>query len=451
MNMSLNSEQQRCYDAFLQGQSLVVTGPAGCGKSYLIRHITEYCENLNKHIAITALTGAAASLIGGVTLHSWAGIGLGKGSAQEIYNNMRRYRPLNIRSWEDVQVLIIDEISMMDATLFNKLHILAQIIRSKSSPEANTQLFGGIQLVLCGDFAQLKPIPNNGNTVKFAFESTIWQQYLNNSTFYLDKVIRQNDPIFCDLLNRLRMGNYTSEDKELLDQCCVTAESEANIAIELPNGHKQTIKGTRLYPKKKDVNRINQLELDKLIKKEKATYKNYICIDSAIHKKSKQPVKVTEHFRKTMNNCTTCNETLVLAIGAQVMLIKNMNVASKLVNGSRGVIVDFDNAGLPVVVFDHGEKLTLNYELFETETGEIHLIRKQIPLILAWALTIHKCQGATLSNVVTDLSEVFDESQVYVTLSRVQSLEGLFILGINYNKIKCNPKVIRYYESLSPQ
>jgi ATP-dependent DNA helicase PIF1 len=140
-----------------------------------------------------------------------------------------------------------------------------------------------------------------------------------------------------------------------------------------------------------------------------------------------------------------------LTIGAQVMLIKNLYIEKGLVNGSRGVVTDFTAEGLPVVMFDNGESLELNWEVFSSESGKHTLTRKQVPLILAWALTIHKCQGATITNVITDLTGVFEEAQIYVTLSRACSLEGLFIRGINYSKIQCNPKVKAYYEALAQQ
>uniref|UniRef100_A0A6C0J4S3 AAA+ ATPase domain-containing protein n=1 Tax=viral metagenome TaxID=1070528 RepID=A0A6C0J4S3_9ZZZZ len=440
--MSLNTEQQKCFDAFIQGHSIVVTGPAGCGKSYLVKKIKEHCHDNMINVSITALTGAAASLIGGVTLHGWAGIGLGKGSSKEIYSSMQRYRKPNIKKWYETSVLVIDEISMMDAALFNKLHLLGQIIRKD-----NDSLFGGIQLILCGDFAQLKPIVDRNTRLKFAFESATWQKYLNNNTYYLDTIVRQTDPIFQKLLGRIRLGGYTQADRTLLNTRLISDESEAEVTVIMDDKTENIIKATRLYPKKRDVDRDNTSELNKLIDLGNSP-KTYISYDTAIAKKSRQHVNMLPKHTKILDACTNAPSTVILCIGAQVMLIKNKDMEKQLVNGSRGVVIDIDGSGLPIVLFDNGEQVTIQEEIFETESGDNIFTRKQLPLILAWALTIHKCQGATLSNVITDLAEVFDEAQVYVTLSRAKSIEGLFIVNLNYSKIKCNQTVKKYYTEL---
>lgn len=441
--MSLNHDQQRCFNAFMEGKPMVITGPAGCGKSFLIKEIKSYCNNHMINIAVTALTGAAASLVSGQTLHGWSGIGLGKGSSREIYNNMARYRPQNVRRWQDTKVLIIDEISMMDASLFNKLHMLGQIINKNT-----TDLFGGIQVILCGDFAQLKPIVEHGTTLKFAFESATWQTYLAENTFYLSEIMRQTDPVFQGILTRIRLGCYTSKDKEILNSRLITSEDEADLVVELADGSERIIKATMLFPRKKDVDRINQSELHKLLARG-VTSKSYKSSDTVIHKRSHRPVQVTEQHVKTLNNCTSAPVSLVLTEGAQVMLIKNKDVESGLVNGSRGVVTGFDGSNNPIVMFDNGIQMPLGPEKFESEVNNNILSRLQVPLILAWALTIHKCQGATLTNVITDLTEVFDEAQVYVTLSRARSLDGLFIINLNYAKIRCNSRVKKYYHAIA--
>lgn len=438
----LNQKQQACFDAFQTGQSIVITGPAGCGKSYLIREIDKWSRSKAVSIAITALTGAAASLIGGVTLHGWSGIGLGKGSAEEIYNNMNRYRKKDIDKWRTTRILVIDEISMMDASLFNKLHRLGQIIRRNDDA-----LFGGIQLVLCGDFAQLKPVVEKGTSFKFAFQSSIWEKYLSKSVFYLDQIVRQADPVFQQLLGRIRMGEYLPEDRVLLNSRLITDISDAEVDVIMPDGSKQTIQSTLLFPRKKDVERINNMKLQELLDAGHSS-KVYDAHDHVINRKTrcivtdKQP---TGTGQKVLDGCSAAPAKIVLCQGAQVMLIKNMDMTRQLVNGSRGVVTRIDGAGLPVVLFDNGEEVTIQYETFETESGENIYVRKQIPLILAWALTIHKCQGASLSSVITDLTDVFDEAQVYVTLSRARTLDGLFIINLDYNKIKCNRQVKDYY------
>lgn len=419
---------------------MVITGPAGCGKSFLLEKIRKYCNESMINIALTALTGAAASLIGGTTLHGWAGIGLGKGSAQEIHTGMVKKKHPSLQKWMDVRVLVIDEISMMDASLFNKLHILGQIIRG------NKGLFGGVQVILCGDFAQLKPIVDGGSFL-FAFESSVWKEYLGNSVHYLDRVIRQADPDFQALLGRTRLGVCTEEDKKLLNSRLITDLANADLDVVMPDGSKKIICSTLLYPRKKDVCQINDMKLEELLSTG-ISAKTYSSLDTVVTRRSRTQVQLTDYHQKAMDTCISAPAKLVLCVGAQVMLIKNLDIERGLVNGSRGIVTRIDGGGLPVVLFDNGEELPMDICSFESESGENIYVRKQVPLILAWALTIHKCQGASLSSVITDLSDVFDEAQVYVTLSRARSLDGLFIIGLDYSRIKCNPRVRKYYENL---
>ena len=442
VTLNLTECQEKCFQAFKTGRSLVVTGPAGCGKSFLIKCMKDYAEHQKANLVVTALTGAAAALVNGLTLHSWAGIGLATGSSEELYQNMRKYRKQNIQRWVETDILVIDEISMMGADLFNKLNGLAQLIRN------NGHFFGGLQVVLCGDFCQLKPVSQDKNA-KFCFETATWQKYLSDNTYYLNTVMRQSDPVFRDLLATIRMGSITAEQKTLLESRIITDEDDANLYVEMPDGTRQTIKATVLYPKKNDVNDTNVLQLNKLLASgcSKQVYKS---VDMVMDKRSKTSTPVTDSQKEILDKCCYAATELTLAVGTQVMLIKNLDTENGLVNGSRGVVIGFSAVDTyPIVMFDNGSEVTMVPEKFETESGKVTLIRMQVPLILAWALTIHKCQGATITNVITDLTGVFEEAQVYVTLSRACSMDGLFIKGINYGKIKCNPRVKKYYEDLA--
>ncbi len=437
--------QERCFEAFKTGNSIVVTGPAGCGKSFLIARMKDHAEQNKTNIAVTALTGAAAALVNGLTLHSWAGIGLAAGSSEELYHNMKKFRKQHIQRWFEIDILVIDEISMMSADLFNKLNGLAQLIRN------NRHFFGGIQVVLCGDFCQLKPVSED-KEAKFCFETAIWQKHLTNSTYYLNTVMRQTDPVFQEILASIRMGSITLNQQTILNERIITDDNDANLYVELPDGSRQTIKATTLYPKKNDVNETNNIQLNKLLAAG-CTKQVYKSVDMVMDKRTKTTSPVTESHKAILDKCCYALSEITLAIGAQVMLIKNMSVETGLVNGSRGVVVDFnkDLGYAPLVMFDNGTQILIPPDKFETDSGNTTLVRLQVPLILAWALTIHKCQGATITNVITDLTGVFEEAQVYVTLSRVCSLEGLFIKGINYGKIKCNKRVKQYYEALNAQ
>jgi ATP-dependent DNA helicase PIF1 len=375
-------------------------------------------------------------MIGGQTLHGWGGLGLAKEPATEIIRRLLQ-RPRDYQRWKTVQVLIIDEVSMMSAELFNKIHSIAQGIRH------STDFFGGIQVILSGDFAQLDPIGSD----KYCFESKIWTQYVTPGTIYFPNVLRQSDPVFCRVLSNIRLGVLTDEDRTVLNSRLMSDESEADIIV---TGSQERIKATVLYPLKRDVHRINTVELDRLLDA-KAESRSFKSDDSVANRKTKVPATLKSTHTETLNKCTNAPDILVLAVGAQVMLIKNKSVEEGLVNGSRGVVLEFSTAGSPLVMFDNGHQVLVAPEAFEVESGDCVVTRKQVPLILAWAMTIHKCQGATLTNVITDLSDIFGYAQAYVTLSRVRSLEGLFIVSINYSKIRCNPKVKQYYASLCPE
>ena len=337
----------------------------------------------------------------------------------------------------DTRVLIIDEISMCSSELFNKLNKIAQGIRH------DTRFFGGIQLVLSGDFAQLEPI---GTDMMLAFETEIWKKHMVDHTHYLDEIIRQKDPAFQKLLCEIRMGHVSERTKELLRGRLVADESEIDILLE--NEH-QTIRATLLYPHKTSVEEINQRELQKL-KDGGAVSQIYLSNDYSRMKNSREERKLTEKDSLNLDKICNALRHLELTVGTQVMLVTNIDFSRGLVNGSRGVVVEFIHND-PVVVFDNGEKCQITSMIFDYDHGHEHVFRKQYPLILAWAMTIHKCQGTTLSHVVADLSNVFCNAQTYVTLSRAKTLEGLGLIGINFKKIKCNPKVQSYYKSLTNQ
>lgn len=430
---NLTNEQKEAFEMFKKGRSMCITGPAGCGKSYIIKHIVNFCQ-LNKRICfVTATTGAAASLIDGQTYHRWSGMGTGKYDVNSIVDYINKYKPDTRTRWLDTQVLIIDEVSMMSSEMFNKLNYIAQKIRGSSL------FFGGIQVIFCGDFAQLEPVKADS----MCFESVDWERYVGPNTIYLHKILRQCDPDFLQLLEEIRLGRVTQKTKDLLNSRIIP-DPEA-IVTEF-EGVKEKVRPTVLYPHKVDVERINQLKLAGLIAAG-AENKRFISSDIAMHKKTKQTREISKIESEVLDKQCNAPHMLELCVGAQVMLISNLDPDEGLVNGSLGVVRQLSPN--VVVIFDNGCEITIDRKGFEVDDGQMMLIRKQLPLILAWAMTIHKCQGATLSNVITDLSKVFCNAQIYVTLSRVKSLDGLHLQGINYGGVKCNPKVRKYYNDLN--
>jgi ATP-dependent DNA helicase PIF1 len=413
----LIGKQQEAFDTFLNGSSFCLTGPGGTGKSYIIKHIQEHCKTNNIPCAITALTGVAASLIGGQTLHKWSGLGLMDKRIDTMVAIIKN-TPATLARWESIKVLVIDEVSMMNQDMFELLNVVACRVRN------NKSFYGGIQMIFCCDFAQLAPI--NGN---YAFESPLWQKELANHTIYLNHILRQDCPEFVKMLGEIRLGIVGDDSKRALN-------SRLNKKSDGP------ITPTMLYPHRRTVEDTNVKKLDEL----KSIKKLFTSKDSKYEFSSKLTVNAIAKDTETLEE--RCPKKITLCEGAQVMLTVNMDTEKGLVNGSRGVIVGFTGSN-PDVLFDSGHRLSISPTTFECQTQSSIVRRVQIPLVLAWATTIHKCQGSTLTHAITDLRDIFCSAQGYVTLSRLKSLDGLYLTGIDYSKIKCDPRVKLYYECLS--
>jgi ATP-dependent DNA helicase PIF1 len=405
--------------ACLSGRSVFFTGSAGTGKSFLLRKIISTLPP--DGTVVTASTGVAACLIGGVTLHSFAGVGGGEHSLKRSVELASRQ--VAASQWRKCKRLIIDEISMVDASFFDLIEAVAKEIRRNDKP------FGGIQLILCGDFFQLPPVikmdkgnifeAKNRQTVKrFCFQAKSWSSCIQNS-FELRKIYRQKDPKFVEILNSIRIGRVTPEITEkLLSTAAQKIESNGIVA-------------TRLCSHTKDADSINQSKLLAL----KSPEKVFEATDSDIY------------LTKTLDSQLPVPHKLILKIGAQVMLLKNLNLSNGLVNGARGVVHRFSD-GFPVVKFKNNVELTARPEkwVIKTPTGNV-LQRKQIPLKLAWAFSIHKSQGLTLDCLEMSLSKVFEAGQAYVALSRAQSLDSLRILDFDAKQVFADPVVLQFYRN----
>lgn len=453
----LNADQRLALKWIKEGRNVVITGQAGTGKSMVLGRVIEWLKevygapigvsNNRDEYAITSMTGISSVGIGGQTLHSWGGIGLGEGSVDKLMHIVRkRMKDVN---WTTVKVLVIDEVSMMSLKLFEKLHMLACRLRR------SRMLWGGIQLVLCGDFLQLPPI-GEGEAGMFCFESEIWRRHIHReNVIHLTKIYRQGDVLFQRMLSRIRMGEVTPEDRRLL---------KGRIVDRVP---KMQIKPTKLYPFKRNVEEINSMEFDKLIASGE-TRRDYMPIYeiSIIYKSMEfSRLNATHHnelisMQHEIQRCSgkeICgllgnrpeNTMVKICTQAQVMLTYNVNVEGGLANGVRGIVLRFDSDGNPVCQFDGiQDETVVTRVIYTTESNLYDLKILQYPLALAWATTIHKSQGQTLTKVVTDLNCVFSAGQTYVCLSRVKSLEGLWLRGIDFRKIQCSKKARKYYYDL---
>ena len=450
--MNLTLEQQSAIAKIENHKNIFITSRgAGCGKTYLLNHIIQTYKH-QKNIAITASTGVSATLINGQTLHSWAGIQLGLKETYQYYNKIKRNKK-KLNRWMKTDMLIIDEISLISPLLFDKLEELARLLRENDKP------FGGIQLIISGDWLQLQTI----NCNQYTFEANTWNICINE-VVYLTKIHRQSNPEFQEVLNSIRVGRITNKVKSLL---------RSRVGLKLENIH--GIIPTKLYSLNINVDEINNHSLDSLVKLKgisKEMYKIKWTAMTSIQKKPTQKTLDQFFIKKTIENIpkpktkkhlnpmdhktynkyvSMCNavENLELSIGTQVMLLINLDHEQHLVNGSRGVVEGFNQKNLPIVKFLNGVKDVIDYHNWKIEidnkiVGEF----TQIPLKLAWATTIHKSQGSTLDFVEIDLKNIFELSQGYVGLSRVKSLEGLSIKGLCFEKFRVNVKALKYYENL---
>ncbi|CAH2093009.1 unnamed protein product [Euphydryas editha] len=405
---SLNAEQQRVLEACLSGKNIFFTGSAGTGKSFLLKRIV---SALPPDVTMpTASTGVAACHIGGTTLHAFAGIGDGSGSLEKLCEKATKL-PLVAQKWRKCKHLIIDEISMVDGTYFEKLEAVARHVRKNDKP------FGGIQLILCGDFLQLPPVVDKGKSSKrFCFQTSCWEKCIE-LCFELKEVHRQTDKEFISILNNIRIGRVT---KDISDRLIKTASQK----IESDG-----ILATRLCSHTNDSKMINYSKLRDLEGEEKL----FSSQDS-------------DNATSLLDMQTIAPSKLLLKVGAQVMLLKNINVNAGLVNGARGVVVRFEE-GLPVVRFKNKKEYTARTERWYVKNSNGSLLcRRQVPLNLAWAFSIHKSQGLTLDCVEMSLSKIFEAGQAYVALSRAQSLDTLRVLDFDSRHVWANPDVLEFYQ-----
>ncbi len=388
--------QEQALAVLKSGANVFLTGSAGTGKTYVLNKYIQYLKARKVPVSITASTGIAATHLQGTTIHAWSGIGIKDSLSLRNLRDLRQKKYLK-KHIEKTKVLIIDEISMLHKKQFDLVNEVLQFFRE------NEKAFGGIQVVLCGDFFQLPPIGSSGETNrdKFSFMSQSWLN-ANLSICYLTDQFRQTDSELNDVLNEIRKGSVTEKSIGLLQS------SKELVDAEEP---------TRLYTHNMDVDRINTAHITE-IKGRKKIFKA----------KVKGNLKLAETVKRSI----MAPETLELKKDAKVMFVKN-NYEKGYLNGSLGKVVRYNDEGYPVIQLNNGYEITAEPEdwRIEDETGKLLVSYAQVPLRLAWAITVHKSQGMTLDSAVMDLSKTFEKGQGYVALSRVKSLDGLQLIGLN--------------------
>jgi len=398
--------QKQALEILKMGYNVFLTGSAGSGKTFVLNQYINYLKKKKVNIGITASTGIAATHMNGITIHSWSGMGIkDKLSDKDIQKLLKRKRLK--RNFDRTKVLVIDEISMLHHFQLDLVNRICRAFRQNDEP------FGGMQAILCGDFFQLPPISKEDNKVCFVNESDIWSK-MNLKVCYLDEQHRHSDAKLTKVLNDIRTDNVGEDTLELLRR------RYKNSNVGFPNL-------TKLYTHNIDVDAINSRELEKL-EGEPSVY-------MMTSKGNRQLVEVLKR------NCLAPEE-LILKKGALVMFIKN-NFEEGYVNGTLGIVVDFNDEGLPVVKTNRNRIIHVTYKSWVIEDdGKIIAEITQLPLRLAWAITVHKSQGMTLDAAEVDLSKSFVEGMGYVALSRLCSLSGLKLMGLNNMALRINKTVL---------
>lgn len=417
----LSSEQKVAFEKFKNNENLLLLGAGGTGKSVLIELFQKYINTnfKNKYIYLTATTGIASYNINGMTIHSFMGFGNGEQELDRLVIKIKKNKEALHRILR-TDILIIDEISMLSSELFEKINIILKYFRKSQ------ELFGGMQIILSGDFLQLEPVFSSKNiSKKLLYENRQFKRSFDkNNTIILKHNYRQNlDNEYSDILNRIRLGDHSQEDISFL------VNLKSNIFLDNP---------IELVSSNKIASEINQKKLKQIDSKEHVFKKIVIKNDcpNLAESLTKQFDKFGLHEIKLKKNC-------------KVLLIKNIDVQNGLVNGASGIVLDIGSSYVKVK-FDNGITYDINYTewLIDDPINNIKVCFSQIPLILAYAITIHKSQSLTLTSASLDLKDCFCNHQVYVALSRIVDSKSVYIKSFDEKKILVNQKTLKYMNSI---
>ena len=410
--------QEQAFLIMKTGVNIYLTGSAGSGKTYLLNKYISYLEDHDIAVAVTASTGIAATHMNGMTIHSWSGIGIRNFLDEKGLSELEDKKYLWKR-FEKARVLIIDEVSMLHASQLDMIEKVCRRFKRNDKP------FGGLQIILSGDFFQLPPINKSGqeNESGMIYNSKAWG-ILNPAVCYIEEQHRQEDNLLTEILNTIRTNTMEEKHYELL---------RSRIGAKLKN----EAKATKLFTHNINVDDLNSIEL--------AQIENEEIISQMT---SSGPENLVDILKKSC----LAHESLKLKIGAEIMCIKN-NFEEGYVNGSRGKVIGFEEETKnPIIKLYNDKKIILKPQLWAIEEdGKIKASLSQIPLRLAWAITIHKSQGMSLDNAEIDLSRSFSYGMGYVALSRVRTLEGISLVGFNADALKVDPKILEFDQDLKNQ
>ncbi len=410
----MNETQQEIYNFAKKGSNIFITGGAGTGKSYLVEHLSKYFAEQGINYAITAMTGTAAVIINGRTLHSFLGIGLGKGTPIDLYNRVRKQGPM-IESLIDLETLIIDEVSMLSAELFDNINELLQKVRRSYKP------FGGLQLILVGDICQLPPVEGN-----YIFTSKFWNTFNFKVKILTENMrISSHDLQFKEIVDRLRWGKFNTSDYSTLEKL-------------KNNKFPAYVKPTRLFSKNNDVIKINDNEFNLLVESG-AVVKEY-------------PVRYKTSLSQKYLETHKMLESIKLCVGAQIIVTRNVDTSMGIVNGTRGIVLQL-NIDSILIRNTKGYEVVIDYyvvtpDRFDKNTHQIEY--SHLPVKLGWAVSIHSSQGMTIDALEVDLgNSIFSYGQAYTGISRARSMDSIKIIKLSKSSFKTSPLVIDFYNKYS--
>ncbi len=392
------------------GKNVFLTGPAGSGKTFVLREFIEHLKKKNIKHAVTASTGIAATHLDGTTIHSWSGIG-----AKEVLKGRELQKLADNEHVAErflaCDVLIIDEISMIDARTLNLIDEVCMAVKRSVQP------FGGLQVVVCGDFFQLPPVRSDRSKPILAYHADSWKR-AHFRVCYLEEQFRHEDEVFMQVLNDIRHNTTSYETEELLQSRYLQPVSSE-------------VYTTKLFARNADADQVNELELERL------------AGDACVYRmRTKGKKDLVSQLQKDFNKVP---RELVLKVGALVMFTKN-NFEFGYVNGTLGEVVDFweddEEVLLPVVRLRSGKRIHVGYSSWSMEhNDQVVASLIQVPVRLAWAITIHKSQGMTLDTAEINLGNTFGHGMGYVALSRVRSLDTLNLTGFSRRALSVDPEV----------
>lgn len=405
------TEGQKSALNLLRGdENVFLTGAAGTGKSYTIRSFLS--EVSSKNFPILASTGAAAVLVGGRTFHSFMGLGIMEGGPQETISRALKDRRL-IKRLQKIDGFILDEVSMISGPVLQTAEQICRRVR-----EQPLLPWGGLRVIAVGDFAQLPPVTVSSAQRLWAFEAPVWKSSFFRSVF-LTESIRAQDLQLLDLLNEMRLGEMSQQSATKLNERTIEDFQDENI--------------TFLYPRRYQVDRMNQLKLQNVKGPETCFQSEYSGQDRWV---------------QSLKKFSPLPEELVLKEGALVMLRQN-DPRRRWVNGSTGIVAKISDGAIEVDLLS-GRRVSVEKSTFSLQNAEGVVLAAvtNFPLTLAYAMTIHKAQGATLDRMRVDLQSLWEPGQAYVAVSRVRNLSDLYIESWDRRSIKSDPRVISFYKAI---